>query len=143
MKKIMPLIFVIVFVLSAFSAVGNSVNIKSTTMDVDSVKSFVISISFPDFEIVENNGKHSIEMDGYNYLLEPGKPLLLSKTFLIALPPDTIVQSVDILIMTTFIIILNGAMEQTAAGLDHLNLVRNAVFQKLGVNKEITKLKSV
>ena len=97
MKKTFSLILAFVFFLSAFSAVGNSVNIKSTTMDVDSVESFVISISFPDFEIVENNGKHSIEMDGYNYLSDPGKPLLPSKTFLIALPPGAKADSLNVI----------------------------------------------
>jgi len=97
MKKIMPIIIAIVFVLSTFNAVGNIFNIKSTIINSDSAESFVISISYPDFEIVENSGKHLIKMDGYKYLSEPGMPLLPAKTFLIALPPDTIVQSVDLI----------------------------------------------
>jgi len=71
-------------------------DLKSTSFDVNSIESFIINISFPDFEIVENNGTHSIEIDGYNYLLEAGKPLLPFKNILIALPPDSIVESVDV-----------------------------------------------
>jgi hypothetical protein len=96
MRKIISLIVTAVFILSVFSVIGTSIQLKSIVSNDDNFESFIISISYSDFEIVEDNGKHSIEMEGYNYLSEPGKPLIPSKNVLIALPPDSIVQSVDI-----------------------------------------------
>ena len=64
-KKIISLSLVSVFIISTFSAVGTYMDLKSTSFDdVNSIESFIISISFPDFEIVENNGTHSIEISG-------------------------------------------------------------------------------
>jgi len=94
MKKIITLFFVAVFVQSFICTVGISANLKSVNSNFDSADSFIINLSYPDFEIVEEEGKHTINMEGYNYLSEPGKPLLPSKKILIALPPDSIAESV-------------------------------------------------
>ncbi len=95
MKIIIILLFGVVFVQSVISTVGISTNLKSINSNYDGVDSFLISFAYPDFEIVKDNGKHIIKMDGYNYLSEPGKPLLPSKKILIALPPDSTVESVN------------------------------------------------
>jgi len=95
MKKIMLLLIATVFVNICISTVGVSTNLKAINSGYYDVDSFLISFSYPDFEIVEDNGKHIIEMDGYDYLSEPGKPLLPSKKILIALPPNTIIESVN------------------------------------------------
>ena len=94
MKKIITLFFVAVFVQSFICTVGISENLKSIGQNFDIDDSITISLSYPDFEIVEDEGKHTINMEGYNYLTEPGKPLLPSKKILIALPPDSIAESV-------------------------------------------------
>jgi hypothetical protein len=96
MKKIITLFFVAVFVQSFIVTVGISATFKSINPLYDGDDSFIIRISYPDFEIVEDKGKHTINMEGYNHLSEPGKPLLPSKKILIALPPDCISESVNI-----------------------------------------------
>ena len=96
MKKIIVFLFAAVFIQSIIITDGISTNLKSINFNYDNEDSFVISFSYPDFEIVEDNGEHIIKMEGYNYLLEPGKPLLPSKKTLIALPPNSIIESVDI-----------------------------------------------
>ena len=96
MRKIISLLFAAVFIQSVITTVGFSMNLKSFNSSYNSVDSFLISFSYPDFEIIENNGIHTINMEGYNYLSESGKPLLPSKKILIALPPNTIIESVNI-----------------------------------------------
>jgi len=46
--------------------------------------------------VMLKEGSHEIRMEGFDKLLIPGKPTLLAKTFLIALPPGAEVSSVNI-----------------------------------------------
>jgi len=46
---------------------------------------------------ITNKGKGQIiEMDGFGFLMVPGKPMLPAKNFLIALPPGTRVESIEV-----------------------------------------------
>lgn len=61
-----------------------------------------VSFSFPSFEefIIKNHeDEHKIEIDGFSYLMIPGKPLLPSKNFVIFMPPNSEIKSfkVDII----------------------------------------------
>ena len=96
MKKIISLLFLAVFVQSAFCTIGISTNFKSIDSEYNTSDSFLINLLYPDFEIAYDNGIHTIKMEGYNYLSEPGKPMLPFKNILIALPPDSIVESVNV-----------------------------------------------
>jgi len=49
-----------------------------------------------EYRISEVNKGQRIEMEGFGYQIEPGKPLLPSKSFQIALPPGARVQSVEV-----------------------------------------------
>jgi hypothetical protein len=55
-----------------------------------------IRVTASEYEILDKDGKQTIEMDGFGYLMAPGKPLLPAKNFLIALPPGARVQSVEV-----------------------------------------------
>jgi hypothetical protein len=55
-----------------------------------------IRVTASEYEILDKDGKQIIEMDGFGYLMAPGKPLLPAKNFLIALPPGARVQSVEV-----------------------------------------------
>jgi hypothetical protein len=55
-----------------------------------------ISVVASEYEIIDKDGEQTIEMDGFGYLMVPGKPMLPAKNFLIALPPGARVQSVEV-----------------------------------------------
>lgn len=55
-----------------------------------------LDVTTGDYNIIEKDGGHIIEMEGHGYLREPGKPMLPSKSFMVALPPGARVQSVDV-----------------------------------------------
>ena len=99
MKKIIPIVLVTIFVLSTFNAAGNIINMKLTTIDVDSNKSYVISLSYPGYVIFENNGKRSIEIDDCNYLPRPTNQLIQTHDYVII----TIDELVDTVASSDFI----------------------------------------
>jgi len=55
-----------------------------------------IAVDASDYQIINGDRGQRIEMDGFGYLMEPGKPMLPAKNFLIALPPGAQVQSVEV-----------------------------------------------
>jgi hypothetical protein len=93
MKKIFPIVIIIIVVLSGFGVTGaTTIRDRRVTNNLD------ISISFPcidEYQITSSKSGQKIELNGYNYLLDTGKPMLPSKTILIAIPPGSIIQSVD------------------------------------------------
>jgi hypothetical protein len=56
----------------------------------------IIRVTASEYEIIDKDGEQIIEMDGFGYLMAPGKPLLPAKNFLIALPPGARAQSVEV-----------------------------------------------
>jgi hypothetical protein len=55
-----------------------------------------IDVSADQYQIVNKGAEQIIEMEGFGYLMDPGKPMLPSKSFLITLPPGARVQSVAV-----------------------------------------------
>ena len=55
-----------------------------------------IDVNSGEYQIINRSKGQLIEMDGFGYLIVPGKPMLPSKNFLIALPPGAWVQSVEV-----------------------------------------------
>ena len=100
MKKIIPIFVIGVLILSGFGAVASSnFTGKKTLQHSINNKTPVISVPFPsidEYRIINSDKRQKIEIDGFNYLLDPGKPMLPSKNILIVLPPGARVQSVDI-----------------------------------------------
>ena len=52
-----------------------------------------IEVSAGAYQIVNKGAEQMIEMEGFGYLMDPGKPMIPSKGFLVALPPGARVQS--------------------------------------------------
>jgi len=58
-------------------------------------ENLTITINASAYEISDlNNGRQIIKMDGYGYMLAPGKPMLPARSFMIALPPGAEVVSI-------------------------------------------------
>jgi len=55
-----------------------------------------IKVSAGHYQIVNTSQGQIIKMEGFGYLMAPGKPMLPAKNFLIALPPGARVQSVEL-----------------------------------------------
>lgn len=55
-----------------------------------------IEVDAGEYQIINRDQGQLIEMQGFGYLRVPGKPMLPSKSFLIALPPGARVQSVEV-----------------------------------------------
>ena len=55
-----------------------------------------VEVSGNSYQIVNKGAGQMIEMEGFGYLMTPGKPMLPSRNFLIALPPGAGVQSVEV-----------------------------------------------
>ena len=93
MKKIKSIIILLLLILSGFGVAGSSTFCdRRTTHDLD------ITIPFPsidEYKIVYSQSGQKLELDGYNYLLDTGTPMLPSKTILITIPPGSTFQSVD------------------------------------------------
>jgi hypothetical protein len=59
-------------------------------------ENLTITVQAGEYQITSGNKGQRIEMEGFGYLMVPGKPLLPAKSFLIALPPGARVQSVEV-----------------------------------------------
>ena len=94
MNKLSILILLII-ILNGVGVVGINIDPKLTNTEFKNIGSFIENISFSEFKIIENNGMNSIEMKGYSYIIEAGKPLLPIKILLIALPPNCIFDSIN------------------------------------------------
>jgi hypothetical protein len=98
MKKIPSIVLVGILILSGqiiFEADNLLENADGKNIDV---KSFTIIETFPNIDeyfFVDIDEAQMIKSQGFNYLLEPGKPMLPVKNILIALPPGAIVESIN------------------------------------------------
>ena len=99
MKKIIPIVLIGILVLSGFGAgavsnMATHVTIEKTTDE----HILEISIDIPSidkFQIMSYPSGQRVEMEGYDYIYEPGKPMLPSKNIMIALPPGAKVCSLN------------------------------------------------
>lgn len=73
------------FMLSAAASVGLASDVLTMT------------VSTGEYQIVSRAWGQAIEMEGFGNLMVPGKPMLPSKNFLIALPPGARVRSIEII----------------------------------------------
>jgi hypothetical protein len=62
----------------------------------EATASLTMELRAGEYEISSGDKGERIEMEGYGYLMVPGKPLLPAKNFLIALPPGARVKSVEV-----------------------------------------------
>jgi hypothetical protein len=99
MKKIfLFLISVILFIgISGFTnAIFNDINNDLTISIKEETLKF--TVDFPDLHnlnIVNEEKGQRLELEGFSYLLVPGKPMLPVKNYMFALPPGTKAKSVD------------------------------------------------
>lgn len=92
MKKTASLLLIAVLI---FSGIGTNILFSKASADLS--KNLVVSVSFSEgYQIINTSNGQKIQMEGFNYLFSPGKPLLPAKTFLIALPPNARVESVTV-----------------------------------------------
>jgi hypothetical protein len=59
-------------------------------------ETLIITVKAGEYRITIEDSGQKIAMDGFGYLMTPGKPMLPAKNFLIALPPGARVQSVEV-----------------------------------------------
>ncbi len=78
------------------SAQGLSGLDESVDVGSEDGKNLTITFSAGEYHITSGENGQGIEMDGFGYLMAPGKPMLSAKSFLIALPPGATVQSVEV-----------------------------------------------
>ncbi|MCP4632149.1 MAG: hypothetical protein GY855_04425, partial [candidate division Zixibacteria bacterium] len=60
-------------------------------------KSLTLPVNANDYRIIDINDEQKIEMEGFNQLMVPGKPMLPCKNYMLALPPGALVQSVEVI----------------------------------------------
>ena len=92
MKKIISILLTTLL----FTTLIPSLSVGLTKND----QQLIITASFQDISevlIERNEYGDTIEMDDFFYVMEPGKPLLPSKNFLIALPPGAKVDSLNVI----------------------------------------------
>jgi len=98
MKKIFLLMISIVLVVSGSvsSAFVTSVNKNLSTFVEDETLEFTVSLPDIDkYNIVSSEKGQRVELEGFGYLMVPGKPVLPTKNYFFALPPGAKVSSVD------------------------------------------------
>lgn len=61
-----------------------------------SAEELTIVLDASDYWIIDKENGQRVEMEGFGYLREPGKPMLPAKNFMIALPPGGKVRSVEV-----------------------------------------------
>lgn len=89
-------LFFIVISSSFSSAIAISINKDSSTSIKE--ETLVFPLSFPNinnFNIFNLEKGQRLELEGFGYLMVPGKPMLPVKTYLFALPPGAEATSVD------------------------------------------------
>lgn len=74
----------LMFIVSAVTPMANASDAVST------------KVRGGEYQIVNTTQGQVIEMEGFGYLMVPGKPMLPARNFLIALPPGARVQSVEV-----------------------------------------------
>jgi hypothetical protein len=59
-------------------------------------ENLAITVNAVEYQITSKDKGQRIEMEGFGYVMVPGKPMLPTKNFMIALPPGARVQSVEV-----------------------------------------------
>jgi hypothetical protein len=62
----------------------------------DNSRNVTVMVQVGDYQIVKGDKGQRVKMQGFSYLMVPGKPLLPARNFLIALPPGAQVRSVEV-----------------------------------------------
>ena len=99
MKKIISLLCILILCITGIEALAR---IEITTLPertISTQRTYRVSINFPTNNNVTIRHEHdgmSIQLDGYSYHIDPGKPMLPSKTYVIALPPGAKVESINV-----------------------------------------------
>ena len=90
---IISFLFLMVEVPSAerLSSLDTFVGVSSTQAE-----NLTITVNAGEYHITPGDKGQKIEMEGFGYLMVPGKPMLPAKNFLIALAPGARVQSVEV-----------------------------------------------
>jgi hypothetical protein len=83
------LLFLTAVVLAAINYGEAATNLNTYTLTVHSPE-------VGECRIIDSNEGHTIEMDDYGYLMAPGKPMLPSRNFRIALPPGARALSAEV-----------------------------------------------
>ena len=73
-------------------------DLPDESVRISSIKAenLTITVKAGEYQITSGDKGQRIEMEGFGYLMVPGKPMLPVKNFLIALPPKVRVQSVEV-----------------------------------------------
>ena len=58
--------------------------------------SLTVLLSSAEYGIIPAGEEQRIEMEGFGFLMSPGKPLLPEKRFFVGLPPGAVVRSVEV-----------------------------------------------
>ena len=99
MKRIISVTIVGFLIISGFGVFGASIDTENITLKESAHdNNLVYILSFPsidELQILNKNGYQRIEIDGFSFLKDIGKPMLPAKNYLFALPPGARVRSVD------------------------------------------------
>jgi len=100
MKKFPALFVVGILLFSGFGVIAASeFTISEMFAETMNIGRFDVLLSFTDngdYQIIDEDNGQRIEMDGFGYLMVPGKPLIPSKNVLIALPIGAKVLSIKV-----------------------------------------------
>jgi hypothetical protein len=77
-----------IWLMAAIIAVGSTGPLEAGEL--------VLTVQAGSYRIIDQGGEQLIEMEGAGYLADPGKPMLPSMNFLVALPPGARVRSVEV-----------------------------------------------
>ena len=98
MKKMFLLTISVVLILSSASSFGAVISNTKVSSAAANNEILTFTIIFPnvdEYSFINDVKGQRIEMDGFSNLLDPGKPMLPVKNFLLALPPGAKVNSVE------------------------------------------------
>lgn len=99
MKITITIALIGILVLSGFTTIASYIpTTDSLAQNHTKLETIELSIQFPNQKeiiIINTENCHTIQLQNYGYLLEPGKPQIPKKNLLIALPPDAKVISIE------------------------------------------------
>jgi len=84
------------FILIAFFAFLISGISLADTESIEGAERLTITVNAGAYQIISGEKGQRIQMEGFGYLMVPGKPMLPAKNFLIALPPGARVHSIEV-----------------------------------------------
>jgi len=100
MMRIFPLLVVGILFFSILGAGESTNNIfKKDIQESIDYDTLIFTVDFPndnEYRIINCDNGQKIEIEDYNFLMIPGKPLMPSKNILIALPPNAKTSSIDV-----------------------------------------------